>query len=1100
MPITTAKEKAHRRLEDTKKLLKAVENRFCRNATTKKTQRNLLKQQYEDFIAPSSEMLDQTFDRLQKLMSHLELLEEKISQEDVNQKLLRSLSLEWNTHVVVWRNKADLDTMSMDDLYNNLKITNGAVNTTQAVNTAHEVSTASTQVNAAYFTNIDNLNNIEEMDLRWQMAMLTIRARKFLKKTRRKLTVNGNETIGFDKSNVECYNCHKRRYFARECRAPRNQDNKHKESSKRSVYVETSISTALVSYDGLGGYDWSDQVEEGPNYALMAFSSSSSDLKMLKAHDRDISYLTYYEEINGGYVAFGGNFKGWKITGKDHLDKFNGNAYEGFFVGYSLNSKAFRVFDSRTRIVEENLHIRFSESTPNVVGTQSNGFACTKESDNAGQARKETQPVKDYILLSLWTIDPLFSQDPKSSNDDGSKLLSDDGKKEVNVVGENISIKLQFDPNMPALEDVSTFDFSKNDKDDGAMADMNNLYTTIQVSPIPSIKIHKDHPLDQVIGDLQSATQTRRMSKNLEEHGFGRTQKGNSCIERSKLDRGYAGRASTIKDERRIMIRNKARLVTQGYMQEEGIDYDKLFAPVARIEAIRLFLAYASFKDFVVYQMDVKSVFLYGNIEEEVYVYQPPGFEDPDFSDRVNKVKKALYGLHQAPRVWFTEVKTASTPMETQKPLDKDEDGKEIFDQQLDGVPTPKSKFSAPSYTKKIFGNIRRLGKGFSGRVTPLFQTMVIQNLSELGEGSVMLTDPHYTPTILQPSSQPQKPQKPRKPTRKDTQVPQPIGPTDNVANEAVHKELGNRLVRAATTASSLEAEQDSGNITMTRSKATPNESSFNGTDSGGGPRCQETIRDTTAQTRLKKLKKRNRSRTHGLKRLYKVGLSARVESSRDEKSLGEDASKQERRIDAIDADKDITLVNDADKEMFDVNDLGGEEVFVAGQHENVVEEVVDVAQVSNAAITVIITTEEITLAQALEALKTSKPKEKIDVDHQLAKRLQVQEREELSNSEKATLFQQLLEKRRKHFAAKRAEEKRSKPPTKAQQRKIMCTYLKNMERYKLKDLKLKEFDSIQELFDKAFKRGRFGRLVQVSKSQIWINKTSGKHELSVMK
>nr|GEU37707.1 ribonuclease H-like domain-containing protein [Tanacetum cinerariifolium] len=118
---------------------------------------------------------------------------------------------------------------------------------------------------------------MKDMDLRWQMAMLTMRARKFLKNTGRKLTVNGNETIGFDKSKVECYNCQERGHFARECRALRNQDNKHKESLRRSVPVETSTSTALVSYDGLGGYDRSNQAEEGPNYALMAFSSSSSD-------------------------------------------------------------------------------------------------------------------------------------------------------------------------------------------------------------------------------------------------------------------------------------------------------------------------------------------------------------------------------------------------------------------------------------------------------------------------------------------------------------------------------------------------------------------------------------------------------------------------------------------------------------------------------------------------------------------------------------------------------------------------------------------------------------------------------------------------------
>ncbi|GJY87836.1 ribonuclease H-like domain-containing protein [Tanacetum coccineum] len=282
MPITSAEDKAQRRLEvnarstlmmgipnehqlkfnsikDVKMLLEAIEKRFCGNEATKKTHRNLLKQQYEN-SDPSSEMLDQTFDRLQKL-----------------------------------RNKADLDTMSMDDLYNNLKVykpevkwisssssrtqnmafvsssNNNTSSSNEAVNTAHGVTTASTQ----YLQQI-HPDDIEEMDLRWQMAMLTIRARRFLKNTGRKLTVNGNETIGFDKSKVECYNCHKRGHFAREYRAPRNQDNK-KESSRRSVPVETSTSTALVSCDGLGGYDWSDQAEEGPNYALMAYSSSSSD-------------------------------------------------------------------------------------------------------------------------------------------------------------------------------------------------------------------------------------------------------------------------------------------------------------------------------------------------------------------------------------------------------------------------------------------------------------------------------------------------------------------------------------------------------------------------------------------------------------------------------------------------------------------------------------------------------------------------------------------------------------------------------------------------------------------------------------------------------
>nr|GEW72482.1 hypothetical protein [Tanacetum cinerariifolium] len=279
-------------------------------------------------------------------------------------------------------------------------------------------------------------------------------------------------------------------------------------------------------------------------------------------------------------------------------------ADEGFFIGYSLNSKAFRVFHSRTRIVEENFHIRFSESIPNVVGTQSNGFADTKASDNAGQARKGTKPVKDYILLPLWTTDVPFSQDLKKKEDNVnntnnvntvSSTVNTAGTNGVNDVGENISIKLQFDPNMPAVEDVSTFDFSRDDEDDDAVADMNNLDTSIQVSPIPTTRIHKDHPLDQVIGDLQSSTQTRKMSKILEEHGFEEPKKvihalkDPSWIEamqeellqfklqevwplvdllngKRAIDTKWVFRNK--KDERGIVIRNKARLVAQGYTQE----------------------------------------------------------------------------------------------------------------------------------------------------------------------------------------------------------------------------------------------------------------------------------------------------------------------------------------------------------------------------------------------------------------------------------------------------------------------------------------------------------------------------------------------------
>ncbi|GKD71446.1 ribonuclease H-like domain-containing protein [Tanacetum coccineum] len=325
IPPTTAEEKAQKRLEVKARstLMMGIPNEHQLKFNSIKDAKLLL-----EAIEKSSETLDQTFNRLQKFVSQLEILGETLSQEDVNEKLLRSLSPEWNTHAVVWRNKLELETISMDDLYNNLKVyeskvkgtsssnistqnisflfSNNSGSTNEVVNTAHGVFAVSTQVSAIKSINVDNLSDavicaffssqpnnpqltnedlqqlhpddLEEMDLRWQMAMLTMRARRFLKNTGRRITVNGNESISFDKSKVKCYNCHKRGQFARECRASRNQDNMNKESSRRSVPVETTTSNALVSCDSLGGYDWSDQAEEGPtNYALMAYSSSSSD-------------------------------------------------------------------------------------------------------------------------------------------------------------------------------------------------------------------------------------------------------------------------------------------------------------------------------------------------------------------------------------------------------------------------------------------------------------------------------------------------------------------------------------------------------------------------------------------------------------------------------------------------------------------------------------------------------------------------------------------------------------------------------------------------------------------------------------------------------
>ncbi|GKC08223.1 putative ribonuclease H-like domain-containing protein, partial [Tanacetum coccineum] len=390
------------------------------------------------------------------------------------------------------------------------------------------------------------------------------------------------------------------------------------------------------------------------------------------------------------------------LNTKDHLGKFDGKVDKGFFVGYFVVSKAMRVFNKRTRIVEETLNIRFLEYAPNVtgngpdwlfdvdslskfinyvpvvVGNQTNSIVGTRDNIVAGQAEKKTEPKQEYILIPICTTDPLISQGPKDSEEDAGVKptevnesgASDKGEEDdqdtrsntpVSTAGPSLDntagpsldntartidstanafeehIFAQFSPfknayallhvpNVFSINDTGIFGNAYDDME--KEVDMNNVDTSYTASDAPFTKFLKDHPQEQEPKEVIQA-----------------------------LEKIQAGGGNK-KDERGIVVKNKARLVAQGYTQEEGIDYDEVFAPVARIEAIRLFLAYASFKGFVVYQMDVKSAFLYGKIEEEVYVCQPPGFEDPNFPDKVYKVEKALYGLHQAPRAWYETLST----------------------------------------------------------------------------------------------------------------------------------------------------------------------------------------------------------------------------------------------------------------------------------------------------------------------------------------------------------------------------------------------------------------------------------------------------------
>ncbi|GKC98174.1 ribonuclease H-like domain-containing protein, partial [Tanacetum coccineum] len=359
-----------------------------------------------------------------------------------------------------------------------------------------------------------------------------------------------------------------------------------------------------------------------------------------------------------------------KVIRCDNGTEFKNRVMNQFceIKGYSTNSKAFRVFNSRTRIVEKNLHVQFSENTPNVAGMDLIAFFEYRCTD------------KSRTISQLWQGINLRDNEKKVTEEPGKKGgdSSNDQEKEDNVnstnnfnvastnevndVGAKTSIELLDDPNMLELEDIVYLD---NDEDVGAEADMNNLNTVMSV---------------------------------------------------------YRNK----KDERGIVIKNKVRLVAQGYIQEEGIDYDEVFAPVARIKAIRLFLAYASFKNFVVYEMDVKSAFLWfqrGKTDKTLFIRRDKGdillvqvyVNDiifgstkkslcTEFEKMMHKkfqiismgeltfflglqvkqkedrifISQDKYVTEILKKFGFSDVKTTSTPMETQKPLLKDEDGEEV--------------------------------------------------------------------------------------------------------------------------------------------------------------------------------------------------------------------------------------------------------------------------------------------------------------------------------------------------------------------------------------------------------------------------------------
>nr|GEZ89376.1 copia protein [Tanacetum cinerariifolium] len=316
----------------------------------------------------------------------------------------------------------------------------------------------------------------------------------------------------------------------------------------------------------------------------------------------------------------------------DLLGKFEGKADEDFWLGNQTDKNAG------------------PQDTNGNAGTQDNANESKKEaSDAAGALTKEFEQgcmdQRGATKAGSTNSFNIVSNPINAASTSGTFSAGGPSSPHSDVfIPANTLLHVdQNDSQIPNLEDTvelrSTGIFNSAYDDDldmftspvqsmGAEADFNNMESSTIVSPIPTHRVHIDHPKDQILGDPKK--------KAIRTEWVYRTKK----------------------DEKGIVVRNKARLVAQGHSQEKGINYDEVFAPMARIKAIEIFLDFASFMGFIACQMDVKSAFLYDTIEKEVYISQPPSFIDPQFPNKVYKVEKALYGLHQAPRAWYETLST----------------------------------------------------------------------------------------------------------------------------------------------------------------------------------------------------------------------------------------------------------------------------------------------------------------------------------------------------------------------------------------------------------------------------------------------------------
>ncbi|KAH9763962.1 Integrase catalytic domain-containing protein [Citrus sinensis] len=554
--------------------------------------------------------------RFTDIVNTLGALGKTFSNSEKVKKIIRSLPKEWRPKRTTIEEAKDLNVLPIDDLIGSLI----SYEEDLAAEKGHEEK----KKNIALEASKRESDEESEMDDE-ELAMLAKRFKKFYKKNNEQRKFRGYKNKKEKKEPITCYECKKPGHIRPKCPLL----NKFK---KKAMVATWDDSDEETSDD--------DEQQEMTNLALMAIGEESCD-KLDEGSKKkknkwyldsgcsrhmtgNYSWFSSFTKIeNGGDVSFGDNSKG-KIIGignVDNLGKFDPKSDVGIFLGYSNSSKAYRVYNKRTLVVEESMHVTFDESNPSSTEK-------VVVDDNAEEEQQEEAPNRNQENTPPGIQEEHHEETNAEQNEGTSQTLP----KEWRYVSSHPKDVILGDPS----RGVTTRSSLRNTCEHAAFISQIELKSFADVENDESWIMAMQEELNQF-----ERNNVWELVPNPEHQSII----GTKWVFRNKMD------------ESGVVIRDKARLVAQGYNQEERIDFDETFAPVARLESIRMLLAYACHKDFILYQMDVKSAFLNGYIMEEVYVKQPPGFENEKFPDHVYKLSKALYGLKQAPRAWYDRLK-----------------------------------------------------------------------------------------------------------------------------------------------------------------------------------------------------------------------------------------------------------------------------------------------------------------------------------------------------------------------------------------------------------------------------------------------------------